>query len=300
MRTTILMAATLLAAAMGIPALAKDDVARTIIATERAGLYASDRGDVSMFLKLSAPDVVYTDPFIEKPIIGIDALTAYYATMFKPDDNPAVTGEMQNERVQVMGDTAVLSFNYVARNVDTKAVVHRWNAVEVYNKRDGEWRIVNTHWSFVKPPPKAKAEDPTQAIVAMEKAALDRWIHGDPSGFLEISAPDVVYFDPVLDKRMDGLEALTAHYEAVRGKLRAERFELIDPKVQSTDNMAVLTFNYVSWGKSGKASRWNCTEVYRHDPAGWRIIQTHWSATNLPKQWDERKKEWLKKQQSSN
>jgi len=153
MRTAILMAATLLAAAAATPAFAKDDVAQKIIATERAGLHASDRGDVSMFLKLSAPDVVYFDPFIEKPIVGIDALTAYYATVFKPNDNPTVTGEMQNERVQVMGDTAVLSFNYIARNVDTKAIVHRWNAVEVYNKRDGEWRIVNTHWSLTQPKP---------------------------------------------------------------------------------------------------------------------------------------------------
>jgi ketosteroid isomerase-like protein len=33
-------------------------------------------------------------------------------------------------------------------------------------------------------------------IIEMEKAALDRWGKGDPSGFLEICSPDVVYFDP--------------------------------------------------------------------------------------------------------
>jgi uncharacterized protein (TIGR02246 family) len=136
---------------VGAPVLAAEDVAAKIIATERAGLYASDRGDVQMFLKLSAPDVVYTDPFIEKPIVGIADLTAYYAAVFKPMPNPTVTGEMQNEHVQVMGDTAVLTFNYIARKVDTKEIVRRWNAVEVYNKRDGEWRIVNTHWSWTQP-----------------------------------------------------------------------------------------------------------------------------------------------------
>ena len=47
----------------------------------------------------------------------------------------------------------MLTFNYIARNVKTEAVVRRWNAVEVYNKRDGEWRIVNTHWSFTQPKP---------------------------------------------------------------------------------------------------------------------------------------------------
>ena len=32
-------------------------------------------------------------------------------------------------------------------------------------------------------------------IIGRERAALDRWGRGDPSGFLEICAPDVVYFE---------------------------------------------------------------------------------------------------------
>jgi hypothetical protein len=40
-------------------------------------------------------------------------------------------------------------------------------------------------------------------IIEMEKAALDRWAKGDPSGFLEIYAPDIVYFDPSLERRLD-------------------------------------------------------------------------------------------------
>jgi len=35
-----------------------------------------------------------------------------------------------------------------------------------------------------------------EMIVAMERAALERWGRGDPDGFLDISAPDVSYFDP--------------------------------------------------------------------------------------------------------
>ena len=151
MSYSTLVLAGFVAMCLAAPALAAEDIAAKIIATERAGLHASDRGDVQMFLKLSTPDVVYTDPFIEKPIVGIAALTAYYATVFKPTDNPTVTGEMQNEHVQVMGDTAVLTFNYIGRKVDTKEIVRRWNAVEVYTKRDGEWRIVNTHWSWTQP-----------------------------------------------------------------------------------------------------------------------------------------------------
>ncbi len=124
------------------------------------------------------------------------------------------------------------------------------------------------------------AETVAAAIIALERAALDRWGNGDPSGFLEISAPDVAYFDPFTDRRIDGREALARHYEPARGQIRIARYEMIDPKVQVVGDAAVLTFNFVSYGGNEDAFRWNCTEVYRHDPEGWRIIQTHWSFTN--------------------
>ncbi len=115
-------------------------------------------------------------------------------------------------------------------------------------------------------------------IISLERAALDRWGQGDPSGFLEISAPDVVYFDPYLEKRIDGLEALTQYYEKIRGQIHIDRYELLNPLVQVCGDMAVLTFNYVSYTGESQ-DRWNCTEVYRHDGDRWQIIQTHWSYT---------------------
>lgn len=116
-------------------------------------------------------------------------------------------------------------------------------------------------------------------IIAMERAALDRWGRGDPSGFLEISAHDVTYFDPFLDRRIDGLVALTSYYEGIRGKVRIARYEMLDPTVVHVAQMAVLSFNFVSYGGNEDAFPWNCTEVYRNDPDGWRIVQTHWSFT---------------------
>ena len=53
--------------------------------------------------------------------------------------------------------------------------------------------------------------------------------------------------------------------------------------MQVSGKMAVLTFNYVSYGGNENEFHWNCTEAYRKDRAGWRIIQTHWSFTNPKK-----------------
>ena len=117
-------------------------------------------------------------------------------------------------------------------------------------------------------------------VIGLERGALDRWGRGDPSGFLEITAPDVVYFDPFLERRIDGLDELTRHYEGIRGKVQIARYELLNPKVQLIGAAAVLTFNYVSYGGNEDEFRWNCTEVYRREAVGWRIVQTHWSFTN--------------------
>jgi len=122
-------------------------------------------------------------------------------------------------------------------------------------------------------------DDLTDTIIAMECAALDRWGKGDPSGFLEICAPDVVYFDPNLERRIDGLDALGKYYETIRGKVFIERYELLNPLVQCVGDAVVLTFNYISCGGAEDEYRWNCTEVYRRSEEGWEIIQTHWSYT---------------------
>lgn len=116
-------------------------------------------------------------------------------------------------------------------------------------------------------------------IIATEIAALERWGKGDPSGFLEICAPDVVYFDPTLERRIDGIEELARYYEAIRGKVSISRFELINPVVQVAGDTAILTYNFVSYGTNEDEYRWNCTEVYRRAESRWEIIQTHWSYT---------------------
>ncbi len=117
-----------------------------------------------------------------------------------------------------------------------------------------------------------------ETILAMERAALDRWGEGDPSGFLELCGRDVVYFDPAQERRLDGLEALSALYEKVRGKIHIDRYELLNSNVQLWGDAAVLSYDFVSYAQ-GQPHRWNCTEVYRRTDGSWRIIHTHWSIT---------------------
>ncbi|MFB3853868.1 MAG: nuclear transport factor 2 family protein [Vicinamibacterales bacterium] len=131
---------------LGAPA-AQPTAAATIIAMERAALDRSDELDPEGFLEISDPGVVYIDPALERPIVGLENLRKYYES-FGGSGTPAA-GEMLDSNVQVMGDAAVLTFNY--RRKDGKGP--RWNATEVYRRTEEGWRIVHTHWSYIKPQP---------------------------------------------------------------------------------------------------------------------------------------------------
>jgi ketosteroid isomerase-like protein len=117
----------------------------------------------------------------------------------------------------------------------------------------------------------------SETIIALEKGALEKWNQGDPSGYLNLSANDVTYFDPAIEQRLDGLDNLKKYYEPIKRKVNASRYEMLNPKVTAMNNMAVLTFNLHTY-KDDKVSVWNCTEVYRLEPNGqWKIVHTHWS-----------------------
>ncbi len=113
-------------------------------------------------------------------------------------------------------------------------------------------------------------------IIALETAALEKWNNGNPSGYLELYTPDFTYFDPFLEKRLDGFDKIEALYEEMRGKVRVDKYEIIEPVVQATDEMAVLTYNLISYTEEG-VYKWNCTEVYKLVANEWKIIHNHWS-----------------------
>lgn len=119
----------------------------------------------------------------------------------------------------------------------------------------------------------------TEIIIALEKAALDEWHNGNPSPYLELYSKDFTYFDPAHERRLDGWDKIKGFYESMRGKIKMDKFEMINPIVQSTNTMAVLTYNLHSY--SGE-TLWkeNCTEVYRLEEGNeWKIIHSHWSLT---------------------
>lgn len=116
----------------------------------------------------------------------------------------------------------------------------------------------------------------TETILALERAALNRWGKGDPDGALELCVPDVSYIDPMRERPLQNHAQLKALYDQLRGKIKIDSSEIVNARVQEANDVAVLSFQFFSHGSEG-SMKWNATEVYRKLPEGWRITHTHWS-----------------------
>jgi ketosteroid isomerase-like protein len=124
-------------------------------------------------------------------------------------------------------------------------------------------------------------------IIALERAALDRWGKGDPGGFLELYATDVTYFDPLTAMRIDGRQAMADYYHPWVGKIHIPRYEMLNPQVVIEGDMTLLTYNLVNYVRDAKGAEsvgscWNSTTVYQRLGDTWKAIHSHWSFTHHP------------------
>jgi len=274
------------------------DVLAQLMELENGAMERWRTGDPSGYLELMADEYSYFDPSLERRVDGRDAMAAY----FEP-----IKGKIHyegsvflNPVVQVHGDAAVLSYNYVSSGVDEDESPWEtpWNVTEIYARIGGQWRLVHSHFAYnggAKPenldlPDLESAaashdDDLLKALLALEDKAMQRWRRGDPWGFLELSAPEVTYFDPDLEHRLDGREALSDLYGQLEGDVHYDKSTYANPRVQRHGDLAVLTFNYVSSrlgaeGSGPEKTYWNTTEVYARLDEAWKIVHTHWSYVN--------------------
>ncbi len=62
------------------------------------------------------------------------------------------------------------------------------------------------------------------------------------------------------------------------------RYEMVGAKAQRFGEVAILTFNLISYGRvKGQPetvlARWNSTETYARLGGRWKIVHSHWSFT---------------------
>ena len=124
----------------------------SIVALERGALDRWGKGDPKGYYDLMAGSVTDFDPTTAQRVDGFAALKAHFAPF---EGKIAIDRyEMIDPKMQREGNLAILTFNLVdsgARVAGVDQGTRRWNSTEVYQRVDGMWKIVHSHWSYVKP-----------------------------------------------------------------------------------------------------------------------------------------------------
>jgi ketosteroid isomerase-like protein len=125
-------------------ALCAADPKQEILTLERQGMEGWLKGDPDPFLAISDPDITYIHVMTGKRLDGLPAVRALYETY---RGRPLFdTYEITDPKVQLSGDTAILTYHFVSHNGSAE---RHWNATQIYQRKKEGWRIIHTHWSQV-------------------------------------------------------------------------------------------------------------------------------------------------------
>jgi hypothetical protein len=127
--------------------------------------------------------------------------------------------------------------------------------------------------------PALDEEDPTAAILAQERTALDRWAQGDPLGYVDIDAEDVTYFDDIgAHTRIDGRASMRSYAASLVGRFHPTDTGRI--RRSGLRHIGILTLRYHAYAADASLARWKATRVpVTAGVSG--IVHAHWSLVRI-------------------
>ena len=109
-------------------------------------------------------------------------------------------------------------------------------------------------------------------------AANEKWAAGDPMGFVECAAPDIIWSDDLgAQNRVIGYEELNSYLEAFKGQIPPHQHVLIDPVFQFFDDVVVVSYRYQGTFEGEDAAPWKVTSVYRYADGDWLSVHENWT-----------------------
>ncbi len=125
------------------------DALEEILALEKAtldGWYGES--DPTAYAELFADKATYFDPW-EGGRVEDSAIKEYLMTFM--GKVPKLDYEIPNPRIDLYGDTAVVTFNEKTTNPKDGTVV-RWNVTLVFTRTKDGWKRVHANWAYAEPP----------------------------------------------------------------------------------------------------------------------------------------------------
>ena len=108
---------------------------------------AFNKRDVGKATKQLADDYTEFNPAVATRLDGKD-LNVRLAEAGNQDSGEGILAEMLNPKVQVYGDVAILSYNYLGmtKDKDGNTETTRAKSTRVYVKQGGDWKLVHANF----------------------------------------------------------------------------------------------------------------------------------------------------------
>ncbi len=138
---------------LNLPVVAQtnEKVAKEVIAIAKAQWAAqSSKQPASVWMKNIADEYTEFNPGSPTRLDG-KALSGRLGDAASSGSGESIADEMVNEKVQVYGDVAILSYNYIGmtKDKDGKVEPNLAKSTRVYVKKDGKWMLVHANFAPV-------------------------------------------------------------------------------------------------------------------------------------------------------
>ncbi len=151
LRSRVFLAMVVFALAATLPSAAfaqsEEEVAKEVIALAKAEWAAFDKKNVAEGTKNWADEYTQFGPGFSTRVEGKDLVVRIQEANATGSSN-GIFSDMANAKVQVYGDVAVLSYNYMGINTDKDGGLEniRAKSTRVYVKKGGGWMLVHANF----------------------------------------------------------------------------------------------------------------------------------------------------------
>lgn len=149
MRKLVLVVLCLAALSMTVAAVPMNDQAASeVIAVTKAQWAAENAGDIAAATKNIADDYTEFNGDYPTRLDGKD-MSRQLSEANAAGSVKSVVSEMANPKVQIYGDVAILTYNYIGllKDKDGKTEAARAKSTRVYVKKDGQWMLVHANFA---------------------------------------------------------------------------------------------------------------------------------------------------------
>ncbi len=129
---------------------AHNTLADQVIAVTKAQWAAEMKNDVATAMNNVADDYTEFNPDYPTRLDG-KSMNVRLSEAFNSGSGDTVAAEMANPKVQVYGDVAILTYNYIgaAKNKDGEIESVKAKSTRVYVKQGGQWMLVHANFAPV-------------------------------------------------------------------------------------------------------------------------------------------------------